>query len=89
MNLPILEQIIREQVNADTTVAREKALAEMAHQLKVSEPFEHMTLGCLAAMLQHSRHPEAAMMSVLTYAMYIGMTYAKAEREIAELEAIT
>ncbi|KKL44633.1 hypothetical protein LCGC14_2363730 [marine sediment metagenome] len=88
MNLPILEQIIREQVGADTTAARDKATMEMAHQLKNSELFAHMNAGCLAALFEHPKYPEAAMMSVLTYTLYIGIIYAKAEREVAELEKL-
>ncbi|KKL22644.1 hypothetical protein LCGC14_2433420 [marine sediment metagenome] len=88
LNLPILEQIIREQVNADVTTDRDEATMAMAQQLKKSEPFTHMALASLAAMRTHPENPEAAMMSVITYAIYIGMAYAKAEREVAELEGI-
>ena len=88
MNLPILEQIILEQLDKEVTIARDKQMLEMARQLKDSKLFRHMTAGCMASMLEHSQYPEAAMMSVLTYALHIGMAYAKAEREVAELEGI-
>ena len=87
LNLPILEQVI--YVPKDQVEPMGEQLVEWGMQLKDCVPFQRAVIdGCLTALALHSNHLRSCMEAIVIHNIQIGLAYAKAEREVAELEKI-
>jgi hypothetical protein len=87
MNKTILETVLREQ--ARSSACESKPFVEFFKELKKSEQFENLVLAAITSIVQFPLSPETVMRVCLGYALYSGAAYAKAEREVRELEEIT
>lgn len=87
MNITILTQVLKDQTENPDAV--DKEVIALADKLKGTLALQGMTKGSITALMEHPDNPTVAIMAILTYALHVGMAYAKAEREVAELEEIT
>ena len=87
LNMTIMEQAI--YVPQDQVKPKSEELESMGTQLKDCEHFQKSVIdGCLMALSVYGP-TRPCMEAIVIHAIQIGMDYAKAEREVAELEAIT
>ncbi|KKM18955.1 hypothetical protein LCGC14_1660450 [marine sediment metagenome] len=86
LNLPILEQVIH--VPRDRVESAREELESIGTQLRDCERFQRAVIdGCLMALSVYGP-TRPCMEAIVIHGMQIGMAYAKAEREVAELEEI-
>jgi hypothetical protein len=87
MNQTILEQVLSEQV--DGRACEGKPFVEFFEELKKSEQFQKIVLASIASIVQFPLNSETVMRACLAYALFSGAAYAKAEREVQQLEEST
>ena len=85
MNMAIFDGVLRVQLEKEEEIIKE--LLAMNDALKGNYLFTELVKGSMAALVLTRFSPTGVAATVI-HAMHVGMAYAKAEREVAELEGI-
>ncbi len=87
MNKIILEQVLSEQV--DQHACENKPFADFFEEVKNCPLFEQMVIASVNTIDKFPLGLHTAIRVCLGYALYSGVAYAKAEREVKQLEELT
>jgi hypothetical protein len=87
MNKTILDQVLSEQV--DSRACEDKPFVDFFEEVKECPLFEQLVRASLSSISEFPLSPYTVVRVCLAYALYSGAAYAKAEREVRELEEIT
>ena len=87
MNPTILETVLAEQTK--DRISEGQPFDDFFQAAKQSDCFEVLVLSTLMTMEAFPHGQRDALRVCLAYALYSGAAYAKAEREVRELEEIT
>ncbi len=87
MNQVILDQVLKEQV--DNHACAGQPFVEFFEGIKECPLFEQMVRASMTSLNEFPLSPYTVIKVYLGYALYSGAAYAKAEREVQQLEELT